>query len=829
MTVKKRLVLNVALTTAGIFLILAVSIFATLKIKSSVHVLTARSTPLQIKTLELRQILEKVSADLMRLGFAEKSDDAEKAAKTIEADLKSIETVSKTMLDLDAQKTNIDTSAYEDIYKAVKKNVDQRMQNIALFKAEAENVNTAFKKVEMALSTITDNIVKLNMSAKNVVSTAQESSVGLNSSIKKLMMIQLTLKDIKTTIAEMDTVKNKYKLTPLKERTKAYVGSVQSIPYKKGDPEIIKKSKDILIAVCEQILKEDSGLIALKAASLIEGGEDAGYQSHKKDIAAEMDSVNYKIAEYIDGSEIKIVKENENMSSSYNFQSLAETVTEAGFSINVGIKELSSGVRLAMLSQSLQELNGVAGGIGKTKKRIIEDIGRLKSALKTARQDTMLKNADNMLQALEAVSLSIERIISAKQEVIASESAMQKSIEIVKETSMRQSSEGEEQLKTIGERQRETVERVDSTVNASLLFLVVASLLILTAVIVISGKTTISIIKPLKATEEMIDAVEKGDLTRKIEVMANDEIGQMSKAFNALIERLRHTLSLLSEKSNTINTHAGEISKSVGHQALFTAQLSSSVSEISSTMEELSASSSQIAEHTTSVAEIAEGSLRNAREGSHAVGTVTGKLNEINGDNQRNIAEIVALGKKSKEIVKVMEIIYNIADQTKLIAFNAALEASSAGEAGKRFGVVAGEIRRLADNVTESTVEIEGKVNEIQEAITRLVITSEKGAKGIQEGVEHSTQTVSMLNDIVSAVESTTTAAKQISLSTQQQKTANRQIVASLKDIVAGTGQTSKAIDGINDISKELAALSEDLNVLVRQFRLNDHQAKEES
>lgn len=184
------------------------------------------------------------------------------------------------------------------------------------------------------------------------------------------------------------------------------------------------------------------------------------------------------------------------------------------------------------------------------------------------------------------------------------------------------------------------------------------------------------------------------------------------------------------------------------------------------------------------------------------------------------LAILIELGRKSKEITKVMEIINNIADQTKLIAFNAALEASSAGEAGKRFGVVAVEIRRLADSVMESTGEIESKITEIQEVVNRLVITSEKGSKEIQEGMELSGQTAALLLDIVNGAQSTTDAAKQISLSTQQQKTAIEQVVIALREMSEGAQETSDSIEQIDTISKNLTELSGNLKELVEKFKL---------
>ena len=310
------------------------------------------------------------------------------------------------------------------------------------------------------------------------------------------------------------------------------------------------------------------------------------------------------------------------------------------------------------------------------------------------------------------------------------------------------------------------------------------------------------------------------DLTIKIPVATDNEIGELARWLNNYAANLNEIISKVSDTVIDINSYASEIAAAVEQQAATASEQSAAVSEITSTMEELSVSSTQIAEHSASVVDIANKTWEDTKKGAVAVETVMMKMSDINNDNQNSINEIVDLGKKSKEISKVMEIINTIADQTKLIAFNAALEASSAGEAGKRFGVVAVEIRRLADSVMESTGEIETKVNEIQQAINRLVISSEKGSKGIQEGIEHSSETVSLLMDIVEAAQSTTNAAKQISLSTQQQKTASNQVVGALREIVSGSGQTTSAIDQISKISRDLSGMSLELKGVIERFIL---------
>jgi methyl-accepting chemotaxis protein len=279
---------------------------------------------------------------------------------------------------------------------------------------------------------------------------------------------------------------------------------------------------------------------------------------------------------------------------------------------------------------------------------------------------------------------------------------------------------------------------------------------------------------------------------------------------------------MVADVTQRINSNAGTIAATVDQQAGFATQLSSSVVEISTTMEEFSTSATQIAYHSQGVAEIGARTLQDTKAGAAGVNTLTGKMDEISGHNEADLREIVELGRKSKEITKVMEIINNIANQTKLIAFNAALEAASAGEAGKRFGVVAVEIRRLADSVVASTGEIEGKVTEIMDTVNRLVLASEKSSRGIREGLDYALQTVTMLSDVVAGAEATADASKQISLSTQQQQTASTQVVIALRDIEEGTRQSSSAMQQISTIAKDLTELADNLKVLVDRFRLGE-------
>lgn len=345
-------------------------------------------------------------------------------------------------------------------------------------------------------------------------------------------------------------------------------------------------------------------------------------------------------------------------------------------------------------------------------------------------------------------------------------------------------------------------------------------IILLTVLGVMSWALDKAVLNPVRQVIDFSNQISAGDLTCDLDIKQTDEVGTLSVALKNMAVSLAQMFSEIADGIETLNDSAVGISTGAEDQAAVLAQQTGSVSQITSTMSELLTSFSQISEHADLVAQLADGALQHSKEGAESVSFTKTKMEEIDADNQENVKQIMELGRKSKEIAKVMDVINNISDQTKLIAFNAALEAASAGEAGKRFGVVAAEIRRLASSVTESTGEIERRIHEIQEAVNYMIISSEKSVKNVREGLENSAKTAEKLNDIVNGAQSTADAAKQISLSTQQQTTASEQVVVALREIEAGSRHNTESIQKFSDISKELTDLSAYLRAQMENFKL---------
>lgn len=269
---------------------------------------------------------------------------------------------------------------------------------------------------------------------------------------------------------------------------------------------------------------------------------------------------------------------------------------------------------------------------------------------------------------------------------------------------------------------------------------------------------------------------------------------------------VKKATEVLSSSIQDLVVSAKEISTTSNQQSV-------AVKEIVSTMEDSDRLSKGVAAKTEEVSRIAEGSKGQVQSGFSIIEENMNQMQEIKSTNEKTISGIKALGEHISSIWEVVSIINRIADQTKIIAFNAELEASSAGEAGKHFQIVATEVRRLADNTMASTTEIRSKIKEIQRASDSLVLMSEMGTDKIKEGWQLSLDLRKVFDEILKSADTTATSAKHIVGSMQQQVRAFEQILLTLKqisngieDFVTSTTSTTNTAETLQEISENLRA-----------------------
>jgi len=279
------------------------------------------------------------------------------------------------------------------------------------------------------------------------------------------------------------------------------------------------------------------------------------------------------------------------------------------------------------------------------------------------------------------------------------------------------------------------------------------------------------------------------------------------------------TRSLTSQIGTAVQhmqSSSSELQVASNQQSMGSREQSTAMKEITTTMNELLVTSRQIAESAQRVAHIAEQTAIGARSGEQTVTKANDSIVGIKRQVDLIVTHMLDLGKKSQQIGGILEIINELAEQTNILAINATIEAAGAGENGKRFAVVADEIRKLADRVGGSTKEIRGLIDDIRAAVNTTVMTTEGGTKAVEAGAQQFSEVAIAFRQIVSLVSTTTEATREIELSTKQQSTAVSQVNIAVANVAQAARETEVSSIQRLQTATELSKLSRDLMRLIQ-------------
>jgi len=347
-----------------------------------------------------------------------------------------------------------------------------------------------------------------------------------------------------------------------------------------------------------------------------------------------------------------------------------------------------------------------------------------------------------------------------------------------------------------------------------------AGAVILCAVLVVIALGR-SVVRPLHDLVAGAARVAEGDLTLEIDESRRDEMGRLATAFNQMVRSLRALIRHMHDGIIQISTASTDIEGLAEQQTAGSVEQVVSVEEITSSLEELAASAAGIAERSESVVTTAEETVAAATGGQRTVAVALEGLDRIHGTVQNIAGTSMRLGDRSQKIGDVLAIIQEIASETHLLAVNAAIESAAAGEHGRRFAVVAGEVRRLAERSRASAEEIAALVTEIQAAINASVMAAEQGTKEVESGVELGRGVDKALQEIVQMIEKTTQTAREISLATQQQRVASDQVVAVIRGVADNARESAEGMRQASGLATQLTTLATRFKDESSRFELN--------
>lgn len=260
-----------------------------------------------------------------------------------------------------------------------------------------------------------------------------------------------------------------------------------------------------------------------------------------------------------------------------------------------------------------------------------------------------------------------------------------------------------------------------------------------------------------------------------------------------------------------VESSSSELQAAANQQVTGSKEQVAAMNEITTTINELLATSRQIAESAQRVAQIAGETTRSASAGDRTVESAHESIGAIRRQVDQVVNHMLELGKKSQQIGSVLDIVSELAEQTNILAINATIEAAGAGDAGRRFAVVADEIRKLADRVGDSTKEIRTLIDDVRAAVNTTVMATEGGSKAVDAGSRQFDDVASSFKRITDLVGTATEASREIELSTKQQATAVEQVKVAIANVAQASRETETSSAQTLQTAAQLNGLSRDL------------------
>ncbi|MEK4425721.1 methyl-accepting chemotaxis protein [Solibacillus sp. FSL K6-1523] len=355
------------------------------------------------------------------------------------------------------------------------------------------------------------------------------------------------------------------------------------------------------------------------------------------------------------------------------------------------------------------------------------------------------------------------------------------------------------------------------------------------------------IIRPIDKLKESAVTISKGDLTETLTITSNDEIGQLGQAFNEMQNNLRTLIQKVEVNAEEVASSAEELTANADQTSLATEQVAIAIQEVASSadtqttnigknaesLSEISKAILHIAEISSTVTDLSQNATVQADEGGKAVQDTKEQMNSIHLSVSDSNAKIQTLHERSQQITSILDVITDIADQTNLLALNAAIEAARAGEHGKGFAVVADEVRKLAEQSQQSAKQIFELVNGIQVDTEQSVRIMAQVTEDVQSGLRVSDEAIAKfqvimtsMREITPQMEEVSSASEQMSASVQEVTAITEDLAFSAKEnaatseeVAASTEEQLASMEEINASAGSLSNMADELKSLINQFK----------
>jgi|WetSurMetagenome_2_1015567.scaffolds.fasta_scaffold00239_17 methyl-accepting chemotaxis protein len=484
--------------------------------------------------------------------------------------------------------------------------------------------------------------------------------------------------------------------------------------------------------------------------------------------------------------------------------------------ITRGILSTAWHMRDAMLASGQQEINKHIAIMQANPKQVTEAYEQIKASLKTERGRQLYADVLEKRKAYNEVRGPIMEFLKAgkqKEAIVLKEKLDPLLISYVASVT--------ELDKAVNAMANEKTKKAGDNTSNILMVIIALTLIALTLSTVVTIAIIRSVTGPINNAVETANKIAEGDLTVNIETKGGGETGRLLHAMKLMLDKLKELIGDMRQASVEVAAGSEELSSSSVQITRTMDSQSGRATQIAASSEEMSQTIIDIAKNASNIASAATDTVEIARKGAEVVDKSVVESKAISATVNSSAVVMQTLGAKSQQIGEIISVIEDIADQTNLLALNAAIEAARAGEQGRGFAVVADEVRKLAERTAKATAEIGSTISSIQVEVDHAVKAMHETTQQVENGLNYSTEAGKQLEAIVNSVSSLQDTVLQIASATEEMAKTSESISGDIQEIAGDSKEMSSDSDKIAQSSSELARLAGNLRGVVEKFRLD--------
>ena len=810
MKIRTKLFSSAVLAAAGIAILAGLSLYVIFSIKGNISTLTQRSTPLQIKTFEIQRSIESLSGQLLQMTAAQDSAEVDRRAGDVSREMDNVKRLSAEIMALGDQNA-IDIQVFSTLHDIVKASVGKRLISAEVFRKEMLSLETSLVSVDKTLQSVRKNIDELNSGVAQKVSSSVKTSSTLFKGSTVVSESQILLREMLVAAYDLDLAKGKTEVFAIKSKVKRLNDSIQSAAF---EGPAVKASVQ---NVYDQFLR-DGGLVPLKNKVLSgDTAAHAEFASAKRTVINSINEIGLKMETIVDGMAKKVEHGQADVETALKQRQAINTLTAAAVRLEVDSKTLEAQSRMLLLSDTKEKYDQAVAAVERLKSIISKDVAEVDKSIRIITGRPFAASG-----AIRAVVSSVDAIIKTQRDVITSNIEVSEAMKKVKEASQAAEKGGNERVKSVETKQKEVVASVNSKVSSFTFLIIIISVLV---VVIVSGigltiATTIN-----SSLREITDRVRdlsegEGDLSKRINITAKDEIGNVAGYIDRFIAKVQVSISQSVEiahetavASQELSHIAANLSDTVQHQSSLIAEGDKLTHDVAGNLDV----TEEMAISTTEAIEATRGIL------AHFVTDLNNAGNVIVGESEKQAvmaAQALELAGRAGDIRQVLEIIADIADQTNLLALNASIEAARAGEAGRGFAVVADEVRALAAKTQSSLSQINISVNAVVNGVERVCAGNEQGVSRMREIAASTRGLIENAGGTSERLKESVTISSDLVRKSTYIATRTKQLIELMNQICALSEQNRSVSGEVGGVSASLAEKSESLREALMRFKI---------